>query len=90
MHLRVLPGHQNQVLEKDIFQRLEWLKTRCIPSHQNQVLKKDIFLRLEWLKTCFDAFPEITRFCALRFDAFPSHQSLKNSCLMSGVVKNVF
>jgi hypothetical protein len=43
------PGHQNQVLKKDNFQRLEWLKTcfDTFPAHQNQVLKKDIFLRLE-------------------------------------------
>jgi hypothetical protein len=25
--LRILPDHQNQVLKKDIFLRLEWLKT---------------------------------------------------------------
>jgi hypothetical protein len=39
------PGHQNQVLKKDIFQRMEWLKT-CFDAfrdHQNQVLKKDNF-----------------------------------------------
>ncbi len=53
------PGHHNQVLKKDIFQRLEWLKTcfDAFPGPVNQVLKKDIFQRLEWLKTCFDAFP---------------------------------
>jgi hypothetical protein len=28
MHLRMLPDHQKHGLEKDIFQRLEWLKTR--------------------------------------------------------------
>jgi hypothetical protein len=27
MHLRILPEHQNHVLKKDIFERLEWLKT---------------------------------------------------------------
>jgi hypothetical protein len=27
MHLRILPDHQNQVLKKDIFERLKWLKT---------------------------------------------------------------
>ncbi len=42
------PGHQNQFLKKDIFQRPEWLKTcmmhlRILPDHQNQVRKKDIF-----------------------------------------------
>jgi hypothetical protein len=26
MHLRILPDHQNHVLKKDIFDRLEWLK----------------------------------------------------------------
>jgi hypothetical protein len=28
MHLRMLPDHQKHGLEKDIFLRLEWLKTR--------------------------------------------------------------
>ena len=28
MHFRMLPDHQKHGLEKDIFQRLEWLKTR--------------------------------------------------------------
>ena len=28
MHLRMLPEHQKHGLKKDIFQRLEWLKTR--------------------------------------------------------------
>jgi hypothetical protein len=45
MHLRILPDHQNQVLKKDIFLRLEWLKT-CFdefPGHQNEVLKKLFF-----------------------------------------------
>ncbi len=49
MHLRILPDHQHQVLKKDIFLRLEWLKTcfNAFPGRQNQVLKKDIFQRLE-------------------------------------------
>jgi hypothetical protein len=60
MHLRILP---DQVLHKDNFQRLEWLKTcfDAFPGHQNQVIKKDIFQRLEWLKTCFDAFAHTSR-----------------------------
>ena len=39
------PGHQNQVLKKDIFQRMELLKTcfDAFPDHQNQVLKKLFF-----------------------------------------------
>ena len=38
-----LPDHQNQVLKKDIFQRMEWLKTfLTFLDHQNQSLKKDI------------------------------------------------
>jgi hypothetical protein len=42
MHLRIHPDHQNQGLKKDIFQRLEMLKTcfDAFPDHQNQVLKK--------------------------------------------------
>jgi hypothetical protein len=37
----VFPDHQNQVLKKDIFQRLEWLKTcfDVFPGNQNQGLK---------------------------------------------------
>jgi hypothetical protein len=40
-----LPDHQNQVLKKDIFLRLEWLKTcfDAFPGHQYQVLRKIIF-----------------------------------------------
>jgi hypothetical protein len=43
MPLRILPDHQNQFLKKDIFQRLEWLKTcfDAFPNHQNQALKKN-------------------------------------------------
>ncbi len=50
MHLRIHPDHQNQVLKKDIFLRLEWLKTcfDAFPGHQNQFLKKNIFQRPEW------------------------------------------
>jgi hypothetical protein len=42
------PSHQNQVLIKDVFQRLECLETcfNAFPGHQNQVLRKDIFQRL--------------------------------------------
>ncbi len=74
------PDHQNEVLKKFIFQRLEWLKTcfDAFPGHQNQGLKKDIFQRLELLKTCFDAFPD------------HQNQVLKNNFLTSGAVKNVF
>ena len=45
MHLRILPDNQNQVLKKDIFQRMEWLKTcfYAFRDHQNQVLKKLFF-----------------------------------------------
>jgi hypothetical protein len=27
MHFCILPGHQKNILKKDIFDRLEWLKT---------------------------------------------------------------
>jgi hypothetical protein len=27
MHLRILPDHQNLFFKKDVFERLEWLKT---------------------------------------------------------------
>jgi hypothetical protein len=64
MHLRILPDHQKHqklFFKKDIFERLEWLKT-CFDafahtSRQPETLKtEDIFYRLEWFKTCFDAF----------------------------------
>ena len=61
MHLRILPDPQKNLLNKDIFDCLEWLKRvlmhlRILPDHQNLFFKKDILERLEWLKTCFDAF----------------------------------
>ncbi len=48
MHVRILPGHQNQVFKKDIFNVLSGnirvlMHLRKLPDHQNQVLKKDIF-----------------------------------------------
>jgi hypothetical protein len=66
VHLRILPDHQKNVLKKDIFDRLEWLKTglmhlRILPMHQNHVLIKVIFECLECLKTCFDAFLHTSR-----------------------------
>jgi hypothetical protein len=66
MHLRILPDHQNHVLKKDIFDRLEWFKT-CFDafSHTSRTpetfFKNDIFDRLEWLKTCFDEFSHTSR-----------------------------
>ncbi len=47
MHLRILPDHQKYFFKKDIFDRLEWLKTcfdafshfRIFPDNQNHVLK---------------------------------------------------
>jgi hypothetical protein len=52
----VFPDYQNQVLKKDIFQHLEWLKTcfDAFPGHQIQVFKKIFFN----IGTCFDAFPD--------------------------------
>jgi hypothetical protein len=69
MHFRILPDHQKHqklFFKKDIFERLEWLKT-CFDafahtSRPPETLKKeDIFDRLEWLKTCFDAFAHTSR-----------------------------
>jgi hypothetical protein len=66
MHLRILPDHQKLFFKKDIFYRLEWLKT-CFDAFANTsrppetFYKKDIFERLEWLKTCFDAFSNTSR-----------------------------
>jgi hypothetical protein len=45
MHLRMLSDHQKHGLEKDILQRLEWLKTclrhlRMLPDHPK---KKSFF-----------------------------------------------
>jgi hypothetical protein len=66
MHLRILPDHQKNVLKKDIFDRLEWLKT-CFdafahtPRPPETFFKKDILERTEWLKTCFDALSHTSR-----------------------------
>jgi hypothetical protein len=66
MLLRILPDHQKLFFKKDIFYRLEWLKT-CFDAfaHTSRppetFFKKDIFDRLEWLKTCFDAFAHTSR-----------------------------
>ena len=66
MHLRILPDHQKLFFKKDIFERLEGLKT-CFDACANtsrplETLKKeDIFERLEWLKTSFDAFAHTSR-----------------------------
>ena len=58
MHFRILPDHQKQqklFFKKDIFERLEWLKT-CFDAfaHTSRppetFFKKDIFERMEWLK----------------------------------------
>jgi hypothetical protein len=60
MHLRILPDHQKLFFNKDIFERLKWLKT-CFDvfAHTSRppesFFQKDIFYSLEWLKTCFDA-----------------------------------
>ena len=57
----MLSDHQKHGHKKDIFQRLEWLKT-CFNAftHTSRppktFFKKYIFERLEWLKTYFDAF----------------------------------
>jgi len=76
MHLQILPEHQKLFVKKDIFDRLEWLKT-CFDafSHTSRPPEtffiKDIFDRQEWLKTCFDAFSHTSRppetFCQKRY-----------------------
>ena len=66
MHLRILPDHQILYFKKNIFERLEWLKT-CfdalahISRPPETFFKKDIFECLEWLQTCFDAFAHTPR-----------------------------
>jgi hypothetical protein len=61
MHFRILPDHQKNVMKKDIFDRLEWLKT-CFdafaqtPRPPETFVQKRYFYCLEWLKTCFNAF----------------------------------
>jgi hypothetical protein len=69
------PDHQKHGHKKDIFQRLEWLKT-CFEAflHASRPPgKKFIFLRLERLKTFFDAFAYL-EWLKTFFDAF-SHAS---------------
>jgi len=90
MHLRILPDHQKHqklFFKKDIFERLEWLKT-CFDAfaHTSRLpetfFKKDIFDCLAWLKTCFDAISNTSR---------PQESCpYKRYVLTSGVVKNVF
>jgi hypothetical protein len=53
MHLRILPDHQKLFFKKEIFYRLEWLKT-CFDAFayasrppETFFFKKDIFERLE-------------------------------------------
>ena len=63
MHFRMPPDHQKHGHNKDIFQRLEWLKT-CFEAflHASRPPgKKFIYLRLEWLKMCFYAFAHASR-----------------------------
>ena len=66
MHLRILPDRHKKVLKKDIFDRLEWLKT-CFdafahtPRPPETFVQKRYFYCLEWLKTCFDAFAHTPR-----------------------------
>ncbi len=85
MHLPILPDQQNLFFEKDIFYRLEWLKT-CfyVFSHTSwppeTFFQRDVFHRLEWLKTWFDAFAHTSR--------PPKTFFQKIHFLPSGVVKN--
>jgi hypothetical protein len=64
--IRILPDQQKNVLKKDIFDRLEWLKT-CFdafahtPRPAEKCSEKRYFDRLEWLKTCVDAFAHTSR-----------------------------
>ena len=89
MHFLILPDQQNLFFKKDVFERLEWLKT-CFDafSHTSRRTekvseKKDIFERLEWLKkTCFDAFAHTSR---------PAKSFFQKRCFgTSVVVKNGF
>jgi hypothetical protein len=75
--------HQNQVLKKIIFQRLEWLKSGfdSFPDHQNKVLKNN-FLASGVIQNVFLCICEDFQTTGIK--------SLKNYFLMSGVVKNVF
>ena len=80
MYLRMLPDHQKHDLEKDIFYRLEWLKTRFEAfANASRPPEKNNFLRLEWLKLCFDAFSHASR-----------PPGKKKYFLTSGVVESVF
>ena len=63
MFLRILPDYQKNVLKKDIFERLEWLKT-CFDVLAHTFRPPEIFFqkryfeRLKWLKTWFDILPD--------------------------------
>jgi hypothetical protein len=51
MHLRILPDHQKLFFKKDIFYRLEWLKT-CFDAFVHAYRPP---------KTCFYAFAHASR-----------------------------
>jgi hypothetical protein len=62
MHLRILPDHPKHGLKKDIFQRLDWLKTHFEAfAHASRPPEEKKILRLEWLKPCFDALSHASR-----------------------------
>ena len=87
MHLRILPDHQKLFFKKDIFERLEWLKT-CFDAfpHTSRPPKSIVLKRCFWtsvvVKNVFDAFAHISR--------PPETFFQKRYFWKSGVVKNVF
>ena len=56
MHLRILPGHQNQILKKLFVNLWNAFAHTSRPPESNP--EKNIFLCLEWLKTRFDVFAD--------------------------------
>jgi hypothetical protein len=74
MHLRILPDHQKLFFKRDIFERLEWLKT-CFYAFAHTFRSPETFFQkrcfllsgvvknvfLEWFKMFFYAFTHTSR-----------------------------
>ena len=87
MHLRILPDHQKLFFKKDIFYRLEWLKT-CFDAFAHTSRPPETFYqkRYFWksgvVKKCLDAFANTSR--------PPETFFQKRYLWQSEMVKNVF
>ena len=87
MHLRILPDHQKLFFKKDIFDRLEWLKT-CFDAFSHTSRSPETF----FLKRYFllsEVVPKVF-LCICAYFPITRNFFQKRYFLLSGVVKNVF